>query len=178
MCHLKFNRMCNEKFRKLLGAIKSRWERLGPIRRLFGGAGEVVFYTTLPTFIVLLSMFIEIDSNVGIEQLYVHGEFLLYSIALLSSSYTTMKVYGNQNTSVVVILIIATSILYSITVKAGLYGIKECNLLWSSVAVFVVGCGFTIHAMKLKSKEGYPHHDRDIEASNKIQEKLNYGENK
>ena len=170
--------MCKGKIQKLFDEVGGFWkEHLEPIWRQFWGVVEVVIYTILPTIIVLLFMLIDIDSGIECNQLYIRGEFLLYSIALLSSSYTTMKVYKYHNTSVVIILIILTSILYSITVKAGPNGIKECNLLWSSAFTFCGGLYYTWRAMKLKDKDGDSYHDRDNNASNKIQEKLNYGEN-
>lgn len=179
MGHLKFNYMCKEKIQKSFDGLKCIWKgQLRPIWRQFCGVAEVVFYTILPTFIVLLFMSIDKDGEIEYNQLYIRGEFLLYSIALLSSSYTTMKVYKNQNTSLVVILIIVTSILYSITVKAGPERIKEYNLLWFSVFTFSCGLISTWRAMKLKDKDGDSFHDLDNNASSKIQEKLNYGENR
>ena len=44
-----------------------------------------------------------------------NGEFLLYSLALLSSAYTTSKYYkGGARISCIIILLIVTSILYTL----------------------------------------------------------------
>lgn len=138
---------------------------------------EVVFYTTLPTIILIL--FSIIDKNMDFENAigkdcYIHGEFLLYSIALLSSAYTTMKVYRNQNTSFIIILIIILSISYAITIKTE--EIRVDALLWISVVASAFSLYFTWHAMGLKNINQESFQERDKNASDEIQEELKYEE--
>ncbi len=140
----------------------------------FCGVLEVIFYTILPTIILLL--FSIFDENISITETkyYIHGEFLLYSIALLSSAYTTMKVYGNQKTSLIVILIIVVSISYAIVIKTK--DISPNAVLWSSVIAAIFSLFYTWYAMSLKNKEQESFQERDEIASDKIQKELDYDE--
>lgn len=136
---------------------------------------EVEFYTTLPTLILLL--FSIFDENLNFketigEKCYINGEFLLYSIALLSSAYTTMKVYRNQNTSLVIILIIVVSISYAIVMKTETKSVDA--LFWASIIAFVFGFYFTWCAMSLKNNRQESFQERDKMASDKLQKKLKY----
>ena len=157
--------------------LKKRFEDLKKITSPFFlqlfAVLEVVFYTTLPTVILFLFWLIDNKSEMG-DSCYIHGEFLLYSIALLSSSYTTMKVYKNQNTSFVIILIIVVSILYAITIKTDEINIKKNVLFWISIITSIISFGFTWHAMSLKNSEQKSFPERDSRASNEIQDQLNY----
>lgn len=139
---------------------------------------EVIFYTTLPTIILIL--FSIIDKNAkNIENgrlFYIHGEFLLYSIALLSSAYTTMKVYTNKKTSFIVILIILVSISYAITIKTVEVNIREEALFWISIVASIFSVYFTWRAMSLKNNKPKSFQERDKNASDGIQEKLNFEE--
>lgn len=136
---------------------------------------EVIFYTTLPTIILLL--FSALDKNLNFkevigEKCYINGEFLLYSIALLSSAYTTMKVYRNQNTSFIIILIIVVSISYAIVIKTD--EIRVNALLWFSIVAFGAGIWYTWRAMSLKNKEQESFQERDKMASDKLENELNF----
>ena len=136
---------------------------------------EVVFFTILPTLIIGLFSIIDKDYKGDIKNdIYVHGEFLLYSIALLSSAYTTMKVYTNKKTSLVIILIIIVSISYAITIKTD--NKNENALFWFSIIAFVFGFYYTWRAMSLKNPNPESFHEQDKNASDNIQNGLNYDE--
>ena len=162
-------------FSKVVTWIENRKNSISPFFQQLFAVFEVVFYTTLPTWILLLfSIFdnnMDFKETIG-EKCYINGEFLLYSIALLSSAYTTMKVYRNQKTSLVTILIIVVSISYSIVIKTE--AIRPDALLWFSIIAFIFGFGFTWHAMSLKNNEPQSFQARDKKASDKLQEELKY----
>ena len=162
-------------FSKVATWIENRKNSISPFFQQLFAVFEVVFYTTLPTWILLLfSIFdnnMDFKETIG-EKCYINGEFLLYSIALLSSAYTTMKVYRNQKTSLVTILIIVVSISYSIVIKTD--AIRPDALLWFSIIAFIFGFGFTWHAMSLKNNEPQSFQARDKKASDKLQEELKY----
>ena len=148
---------------------------ISPFFLQFFAVLEVIFYTILPTIVLILFWLIDKNSKIG-DDCYIHGEFLLYSIALLSSSYTTMKVYKNQNTSLIILLIIAISILYVITIKTSEENIKKDMLLWISIITSIISFCFTWHAMNLKNNtnEGKSFQERDSNASKGIEDKLTY----
>ena len=144
--------------------------------KLFGVL-EVIFYTTLPTIILVL--FSLLDNNMDIKktfgkECYIHGEFLLYSIALISSAYTTMKVYKKQNTSLVTILLILVAIMYAIAIKTE--EIRETTLLYFSIGAFLAGVVYTWHAMSLKNNYQNSFPERDANATEKINNGLNFEE--
>ena len=162
-------------FTKLTSRIENIKNSVSPKFLQFCAVLEVIFYTTLPTIILLL--FSALDKNLNFkevigEKCYINGEFLLYSIALLSSAYTTMKVYRNQNTSFIIILIIVVSISYAIVIKTD--EIRVNALLWFSIVAFVVGILFTWHAMSLKNKEQESFQERDKTASDKLEDQLKF----
>ena len=169
--------MCTKNL-KWLEDVKCIYDKhISPLIRQLFAVLEVVFYTTLPTIILILFSIIDknmdIKSTIG-KECYIHGEFLLYSIALLSSAYTTMKVYRNQNTSFTIILIIVLSISYAITIKTE--EIRDDALLWISIIASAFSLYFTWHAMGLKNIKPKSFPERDKIASEEIQDELNYGE--
>ncbi len=136
---------------------------------------EVIFYTILPTIIILLFSAIDKDYKGDyLNDIYVHGEFLLYSIALLSSAYTTIKLYTTKKTSLVIILIIIVSISYAITIKT--HNIDEKALFWISIVAFIFGFYYTWRAMSFKDIDQKSFHEQDKNASDDIQNGLNFGE--
>ncbi len=146
-----------------------------PFFSQLAGVLEVVFYTTLPTIIFLL--FSVFDRDMALEEIimkkcYINGEFLLYSIALLSSAYTTMKVYTNQNTSLIIVLIILVSISYAIVIKT--ISVDARALIIFSIFAFIFSLHFTWRAMSLKNKATGSFQERDKTASDKLQDELNY----
>jgi len=148
---------------------------VSPFRLQLYAVLEVVFFTILPTVIILLFSLIDKDYRVNIlNNIYVNGEFLLYSIALLSSAYTTMKVYANKKTSLVIILIILVSISYAITIKTEN---KDDNaLFWISIVAFVFGFYYTWRAMSLKNIGQKSFSEQNKDASDGIEQGLNYNE--
>ena len=142
------------------------------------GVLEVIFYTTLPTIILILFSIIDKKLSIGetLSCCYIHGEFLLYSIALLSSAYTTMKVYEMKKISFVIILIIVVSILYAITIKTQPSNLDVRSLFWVSIIASVFSFGFTWHAMSLKKNHNNSFQDRDKNATDKIENGLIFEE--
>lgn len=116
---------------------------------------------------------IDFNGVVG-KDCFIHGEFLLYSIALLSSAYTTMKVYKNQNTTYIIIFIILVSISYAFAIT--IEKVRENVLLWLSIVSFVLGCIYTWKAMNLKDNKQESFIERDKNASDKLQKDLKYDE--
>lgn len=151
-------------------------DKVTPFSRQLFAVLEVVFYTTLPTIILVLFSIIdkELLFKETLGSCYIHGEFLLYSIALLSSAYTTMKVYKSQNTSFVIILIIVVSILYAITIRTTNNNLDVSSLLWISIIASVFSFCFTWRAMSLKETRQKSFQERDKKDSDEIQDNLKY----
>ena len=160
--------MCISKLRTWGSYLKTS----SPLFSQFAGVLEVVFYTTLPTIISLLFSLLDKGTPSTEGAYYINGEFLLYSIALLSSAYTTMKVYRNQKTSLVIILIIVVSISYAIVIKSKTVNAKA--LLVFSMVAFVFGLCYTWRAMSLKNPATVSFQERDKAASDKLQDRLDY----
>lgn len=161
--------MCISKLRTWGRYLKSS---SSPLFSQFTGVLEVVFYTTLPTIIFLLFSVLDKGISSARGAYYINGEFLLYSIALLSSAYTTMKVYRNQKTSLVIILIIVVSISYAIVIISDT--VNDNALLAFSIVAFVFGLYYTWRAMSLKNPATGSFQERDKAASDKLQDELNY----
>ncbi len=162
---------------KLTNWVKNWKKSSSPLFRQILGVLEVIFYTTLPTIIFLL--FPVFDDNLSFKEIieekwYINGEFLLYSIALLSSAYTTMKVYRNQNTSFIIICIIVVSISYAIVIKTENKRVDA--LFWCSIIAFVFGVFYTWRAMSLKNNGQESFIERDKTASDIIQDNLKFEE--
>ena len=149
-------------------------EYLSPFLLQLGAVSEVIFYTILPTIIIVLFSTIDKDSRGNIPSgYYLNGEFLLYSIALLSSAYTTMKLYAdNKKTSLVIILIILVSISYAITIKTE--NIDNDALLWLSIVAFGFSFFYTWRAMSLRNIKQRSFADRDKSASEGIEKGLKF----
>lgn len=157
--------------------IENIWQKkFVPFFRQFFAVLEVVFYITLPTIILFLFAIIDNTESVkgAMNNCYANGEFLLYSIALLSSAYTTMKVYRNQNTSLIIILIILVSILYAVTIKTVNTTLDKFALFWVSVIASIISLLYTWHAMSLKNGKQKPAYEQDEDASKEIEKGLKF----
>ena len=165
-------------FTKLTSRIENIKNSVSPKFLQFCAVLEVVFYTTLPTIIYILwSTFDEsMDFKDMIEKkMYIHGEFLLYSIALLSSAYTTVKVYTKNKTSLITICIIVVSVSYAIIIQTNEEGKTSVDtLFWASIVAFGAGLVYTWHAMSLKNKEQESFQERDKTASDKLEDQLKF----
>jgi len=152
-------------------------EKITPFFKRVGAVLELCFFATLPT--IVCALFAYIDQNGSLlkflsKECYGNGEFLLYSISLLSSAYITMKVYENRNTSFLVIFIISVSVLYAGTIKT--MQVNNRNLMIVSIITFVIAVFYTWRAMGLKELDTKPLSDKDERSSIEIQERIEYPE--
>lgn len=77
-----------------------------------------LFFTLLPSIIGLLIACFYPGTQVPkfLENCYLSGEFLLYSVALLSSSYLVLDILNKKNMLSTVVPIVIISVVYSIII--------------------------------------------------------------
>ena len=104
------------------------------------------FFTTLSTIIILISFLLKAPCNINYEMLYEKGDFFLYSIAFLSSSYIYYKQKKDNDFLKTLTLIsmvlcsITYALIYSVGGKSNTIYMKDGSIFFiilSSIVFFI-----------------------------------------
>ena len=145
------------------------------------GVLEVLFFTTLPTitlfFYAILSnnkescYFLSNEANAN-------GEFLLYSLALLSSAYTTSKYYkGGARISCIIILLIVTSVLYTLITVLRENNSNLINYTYLSIIsliLFTIAIIYTYPTVRKQVEQSVDAKETNDKAIKDIEDKIQF----
>lgn len=149
------------------------------------GVLEVLFFTTLPTITICLFAILN-EHMKFIDAIYYksfeHGEFLLYSLALMSTAYTTSKFYNDKNNlSIYIIVLLIISVLYTLTMVLNseasntTSNINHCYLVILSVIFFLLSIYFTYKTIETQIKNNPDARGTNNSEVNKMKQTVKFG---
>lgn len=137
----------------------------------------ILLFTIMPTLFILIKMVLSID-NLPETMLYRNGEFYLYSVSLLGTSfliYNHFKVKKSDNYSLLsffcLILLVIFSLAY--TVMANTLNPNLRFVKWSSWVSIVLSCIIFYYSQVLNNKQSPDIAQQRRDEQQKIEDALN-----
>lgn len=153
-----------------MGKNKDRWHRLirdsiiyDSIKRKWvakslGATLLIVGFTALPTILGVFIAALRTRLDVYLDSCYIEGQFLLYTISLIASSYTILHFYKKAISGWWIFVAVLFSALYATSDLLNTFG-ENANLgflFWLSVTGLIIGGITCFYAQYTQQKHSPP----------------------